>query len=479
MAAPTTVRVEAESMTTTRLRWVYAGSNTLSIYRSTDGASYSLVETVASSIDEYEDTGLAEATKYWYKLSDDNGSTYSSVVTVWTHSCEHGRGSQDAVLPLADDEVTPELFNELSESVQSKLTRFESPSGRVCTACIEDGALVINCLNYDGCEEIEVLTDQTVNSISLPECEDRDVDINFIIPPDTTVGICGWPRGIGFTGDECTRAPVRGGSEGRSINEWVNRALNKNQRSGRSRPGTSTQGTRGGGQSRTAGSCTCTPGSNGELTIKACTSAGGPNSSNSLNCSSATPGLRLIACGGRGPYTWSTGGSVNLSATTGGQIRVTPPTNSGSAVAGTAYKTYGKYKAGSAGSCITAYIEASFGCNDAEISCATNNCDPAETCTSGTDITSCTQLSCVTCTFEAAITCNGSGGSCATPCDSANTNCKICQSNCSSVARGNTVCDKRTAGMVSNGCNPCGTQAGTVITVTDATGASTTITLGA
>lgn len=479
MAAPTTVRVEAESMTTTRLRWVYAGSNTLAIYRSTDGVSYSRIDTVASTVTEYEDTGLTEATKYYYKISDDNASTFSSVVTVWTHSCVHSSGGQAAILPLAGDEVTPEVFNELSATVQSKLTRYESPSGKVCTACVSDGALVLNCLNYDGCEEIEVVVDQDINSISLPDCNDRAVDINFIIPANATRGICGWPRGIGFTGDECTRAPVRGGSTGRSINEFVDRSLNKNSKSGRSKPGNSTEGTRAGGQGRTYGSCTCTPGSNGELTIKACTLSGGTNPSNSLGCANSTQGMILAVCGGRGPYTWSTSGSVTLSKTTGPSIRVTPPTNSGSGVAGTAYKKYGKYKAGSAGSCVTAYIESVHGCNDAELSCSTNTCDPSEVCTSGGNITSCTPLPCVTCTFEPAITCNGSGGQCATPCDSANTNCKICQSNCTSVARGTTVCDKRTAGMVSNGCNPCGVQSGTVVTVTDAAGNSTTITIKA
>ena len=466
MAAPTTVRVEAESMTTTRLRWAYSGANNIGVYRSTDGVSYSVVSapTVTVGTLEYEDTGLTEATKYWYKLSDDIGSTFSSVVTVWTHSCVHGRGSQDAVLPLAADEVTPELFNELSESVQSKLTRFESPSGRVCTACIEDGALVINCLNYDGCEEIEVLTDQDINSISLPECEDRDVDINFIIPANTTVGICGWPRGIGFTGDECTRAPVRGGSEGRSINEWVNRALNKNQRSGRSRPGTSTQGTRGGGQSRTIGTCTCTPGSNGELTIKACTNAGGPNPNNSLNCSSATPGLKLIACGGRGPYTWSTASGLTLSASSGNQISVTPAANSGSGVAGEAYARAVWHRCNGGNN---QTHRASYGCNNQIISAL------ASTASNNAFLTAAPACAAFITAADFAISTIDHSDAACTP------NCDGCPNPTLSLDGAGAVCDMRSAGMISAGCTPCGLQADVVITVTDATGNSTTITVRA
>lgn len=457
MAAPTTVRVEAESMTTTRLRWAYSGSNNISIYRSTDGSSYTRITSVVSTVTEYEDIGLAEATKYWYKLSDDNGSTFSSVVTVWTHSCVHANGGQGTILPLAGDENEPvigHIFNELSATVQSKLVRFESPNGRVCTACVEDGALVINCLNYDGCEEIEVLVDQDINSISLPECDDSEVDINFIIPPNTTRGICGWPRGIGFTGDECTRAPVRGGSSGRSINEFVNRALNRNSRSGRSKPGNSTQGTPGGGQSRTNGSCTCTPGSNGELTIRACTPSGGTNPNNSLGCQNATPGMTLVVCGGRGPYTWSTGGSVNLSATTGTQTRVTPPTNSGSGEAGNAYKVchYVQQRVPDCAAARTILFKDSliYGCNDQLITDAGNS------------------TSCAAAPAASVAQCVDSLSGCDIP---------ECALSGHADHYAMPAVDIRTAPMIAAGCNPCGVQTGTVITVTDATGNSTTITI--
>src|SRR6266487_2436888 len=91
MAAPTNVRVESNSISTTTLRWSYSGANPIAVYRSTDGSSYSEITTAetrpAAGTTSYEDTGLSGGTKYWYKLSDDFGSTFSSVVTVWTHGC--------------------------------------------------------------------------------------------------------------------------------------------------------------------------------------------------------------------------------------------------------------------------------------------------------------------------------------------------------------------------------------------------------
>jgi hypothetical protein len=44
---------------------------------------------------------------------------------------------------------------------------------------------------------------------------------------------------------------------------------------------------------------------------------------------------------------------------------------------------------------------------------------------------------------------------------------------------GGGMCDTRTAGMISNGCNPCGLQAGATVTVTDALGTQVTIVLKA
>jgi len=37
------------------------------------------------------------------------------------------------------------------------------------------------------------------------------------------------------------------------------------------------------------------------------------------------------------------------------------------------------------------------------------------------------------------------------------------------------MCDTRSAGMISNGCAPCGLQSGSTVTVTDSLGAQATI----
>ena len=120
MAAPTDVRVEAESLTTTRIRWTYPGTSAISVYRSPDGVTYSEITDgstrPAVGTTEYEDVGLTAATKYWYKLSDDLGSTFSSVVTVYTHACgvnSDGKGVE-ITLPREDEEtVKANTFNDL------------------------------------------------------------------------------------------------------------------------------------------------------------------------------------------------------------------------------------------------------------------------------------------------------------------------------------------------------------------------------
>lgn len=456
MAAPTNVRVEAESVTTTRIRWTYAGSAAIAIYRSTDGASYGEITDgstrPAVGTTEFEDIGLAEQTKYWYKLSDDLGGTFSSVVTVWTMVCGKPTDSQgtDLALPSAGDTVDPDVFNDAMRRIEEGLVRFVSPDGKTCDACIVDGAIVVDCIDYEGCEQVNVVVDQDINSISMPNCADRTVDINFFIPPNTTRRIGGWPRGIGFTGDEGYRAPISGGSSGRSMNEFVNKALNVNSRSGRSKSGNADSGSNAGGASRTTGAgCTCTPTSDGGMRIVACNPDGTANRRNSLNCSAATKGAKLLVCGGRGPYTWSKTGSITLSGTSGGQISVSPPTNSGSGTAGTAYKKYGgKCDSGGgapvncAGATWLSVYASSYGCNDQQLSaCGSVGIFAAAS--------SCVSAPVNVCSAETA--CHD-GGTCTYG-----------------------TCDARTAPMIAAGCTPCGVQAGATVTVTDATGAQVTV----
>ena len=452
MAAPTDVRVEAISITSTIIRWVYAAAATpIAVYRSTDGVSYAEVTTVETRVVpgtlSFTDIGLATATKYWYKLTDDLGSTFSSVVTVWTHTCAiSSRDNIDIALPRAGEEVTPQDFNDLAVRVETGWTRFIDPEGRTCIACISDGAVVIDCINYDMCDVVEVEVTEDINSISLPNCDNSIKEIDFLIPPNTTRKICGWPGGSGFSGDECFRAPVSGGANGRTVS-----ASTRSQRP-KSRPGVS----RGSGGGGIGAVCTCVPSADKGLTIKSCT----PN--NSLSCSS-TASLTLKVCGGRGPYTWSKTGGVTLqvgaggtpgSSATGTTIIVKPPVNSGSVVAGDAYQICwfqeSRANCGAAGS-VTLHSTRTFGCNDV----ATAVCNTAPgSCAGSTPAVS------------------------ALPCIGALSGCDKPECSTTGCTDGKQVLtDTRTAPMIAAGCNPCGLQSGSTVSVTDSMGTVTTIIL--
>jgi hypothetical protein len=456
VAAPTNVRVESTSITTTVLNWT-SGSGNTSIWRSTDGVSYSVLTSLLPATTTYTDTGLASGTKYWYKLSDDDGSTFSSVVTVYTQGCPTP-SSADQQLGLPDDDLQA-LARRVEELFQDKVV---DPSK--CLVCADDGRLIFDCSR--GCSSFEALVDEDVNSITFENCPDN-VDADLLIPPNVTRKICGFPRGFGFTGDECFQAPIVAGPNGATM------SIGKDGGS-KSKPGVGRTTNSGGGGGGSA--CTCVPGRNNALTIKSC------NANNSLNCTGGKS-LRLLACGGKGPYTWSKTGSVTLtgpqaeatagSTAEGSTVTVRPPTNSGSAVAGNAYTLYYLYcqqQGSGAGVCagvkFNVFDWRKYGCNDvATTSCTGNTVDgtgcavsPTSPCKAGDCDSNCTSGNCSGLqAFRGADT----------PCAH--------DANLS----GGGMCDTRSAGMISNGCNPCGLQAGSTVTVTDALGVSVTITLKA
>jgi hypothetical protein len=451
MAAPTDVRVEATSLTTTVLNWTYGGAAFVDVYRSIDGAAYSFVASVTVGTLTYTDTGLSAGTKYWYKLSDDAGSTFSSVVTVFTHTCPSERAGNELQLPRFDGEEQQSTdLNEMAERIETVL------QGRVlnpeeCAVCPSDGAITISCV--DGCNTFVVIVDQDINSISIDSCLEGDERIEFIIPPSTTRKICGWPAGFGFTGDECFQAPIAGGTAGRSIFT--------NSRAGKLAPnsGTSKTGYGGSGGGIGAGAdCTCIPGSNGQLTIKSC------NANNSLNCSS-TKTLKLKACGGRAPYTWSKTGSISISRTTGTSVEVTPPANPGSGVAGRAYtkQANGTFSAGCALQCRTVIA---YTCNDVE-DASTGGCGAGASCPGAGVISPCDSLD-TTVHYSQSV-------DCATK--------PLFDDSCAAVrAVYAFLCDTRTAPMIADGCTPCGlvgAGAGSTVTVTDSVGTATTMVIKA
>lgn len=475
MAAPTNPRVESNSVTSAIIRWTYTDGSPIVVYRALHGGSYSAINAdspVAPGTTEYLDITVTMGTFYDYKLSDDGGSTFSSVVSVVIQTCQVTSSSNQltsgAALPqfTSQKDISVENLSNLATQVEAATNTDKIADS--CEACITDGAVIFDC--SDGCFNFEVNVTDDVNSISVSQCEEgKGGTITWNFPPNTTRKVCGWPAGSGFSGDECFNNPVVSGSTGRSMKSSLSK--------GRANSAASKKGYgkgAGGGAGPGGTGCACKTDAVNSLTIKSC------NANNSLKCDT-TKSLDLIACGGRPPYTWSKTGSITLSRTVGDKVTVKPPTNSGSGVAGTAYYLYGKFAGGSAGVCTNAYIRSSYGCGDAEVTadCVTNSCDPADACTSGPSITSCTVMDCVTCDFEAVITCNGAK-SCETPCTAALTNCNVCQGNCSHVQRGKgTVCDQRTAPMIAAGCNPCGLQVGSTVTVTDQIGATVTLILRA
>lgn len=461
MAAPTNVRVESNSLTTATLRWTYGGAAPIAVYRSTDGVAYSEITDaltrVAAGTLLYADSSLAVATKYWYKLSDDAGLTFSSVVTVITQACLAPAGSNDTFsLPRADapDVVTDpdtgevlivDKFNNLSERIENVL------GGRVlnpneCIVCPQDGAIILNCAGH--CRQWTIVADEDINSISLQYCDEGDGNIDFVIPPNVTRRITGWPNGFGSSGDE---PGVVSGSNGRTV------SVPTTQTGGKAKPTSSNPSTGrgiGSGGGTGAGNCNCTA-VNGALTIKSC------NANNSLNCAS-TKRLQLIACGGRAPYTWTKTGSIILSATTGSTTNVTPPPNAGSAVAGTAYidqvrncNTGG----GCTGStCTTANpsVTAQYGCDDAYIAGSCLVAWGGANCATPDSVAS---VCCPTATHP----CTDGSLSCPNFANSDGYRCQL---------------DVRTAPMIAAGCVPCGgAAAGATVTVTDAIGVQTTIIL--
>lgn len=210
MAAPTSVRVETVTLGSTIIRWEYSGANDLGVYRSTNGSSYSLISSplVDPATDiSYTDTGLDSGTLYYYKISDDSGSTFSSVVTITTMQDCLGITQTPGALTRATEAVTPDMFNLIVDHIehQDNQDQIDEP----CVVCVEDGALIFSCL--DNCNHFQVIIAEntTVNSISNVGCNECP-SVDFLIGPDVTLNICGWPIGCQFDGDECTDAPILG-----------------------------------------------------------------------------------------------------------------------------------------------------------------------------------------------------------------------------------------------------------------------------
>lgn len=207
----TNIRLESNDPTVVTIRYSYGGSANITAWRSTDNSSFSQVVNIPSNYGSYPtmyDGAAAAATLYYYKLSDDAGSTFTSTFTVTTQS-QFASTSDDAgqSLPVfnSNTDVNAKNLSALTNQVESVLNNDVMKPQQPCTVCPENGALVLDC--SQGCYSFIVPSDSMadVNSISI-NC--TQLQITFDVPEGTSTELCGWPPDFGFTGDECFQAPV-------------------------------------------------------------------------------------------------------------------------------------------------------------------------------------------------------------------------------------------------------------------------------
>ncbi len=293
----TDVRAYASDDTSITILWTYTGTNGVSIYRSADGVTFSEIADVAASTNGYLDGPLTSETLYYYKLTDDGGVTFSTTVIVKTYACNRNHNPGIEALPRFDGtEQQAGQLNQAMESIERRLdklsfTGIDGPAAHLrCPACVVDGAIVLDCT--DGCEAFTVDVIEDINSISIVNCGGICPYIDFSIPANTTVGICGFPSECGYSGDECFESPISGGPTGR--------IASTNGTAIRDRSGSSTSSECADQPTTFAIKCTQGAASGfmvGTGGIEVC----GWNFEDPLT----TP-ITLRVCGGTPPFTWST-----------------------------------------------------------------------------------------------------------------------------------------------------------------------------
>ena len=212
----------------------------------------------------------------------------------------------------------------------------------------------------------------------------------------------------------------------------------------------------------------------------------GGNNDSKFPCSASPKQLRVIACGGRPPYTWSTTkGTITPNGASGQTATLAAAANPGFAFPGDAYQSVAiKVGIGTA----TANCPALCSCSPpADPVCVANpDCKDIE---GGNTKFSCNDI--VTSTGDTA--CGGSpltGFGSRTYVDAPNTHCinggcgaliAISTDTASRLGTNpfeGTISDIRTGAMIAAGCNPCpAAMLNTVITVTDSLGTSVSRTL--
>lgn len=212
----TNIRVESNSYDTTTIRYSYAGAGAVSLWRSTDNSSFSSIQNIPAAYGSYPtivDSTVASATLYYYKLSDDAGSTFTSTYTVKSQvQFQPFEKYQEYItLPVfsGNADVDSATLDLMRSQLEAYINSDRSASiRRNCIVCPVNGALVLDCA--DGCFTftVEAADISDINSISI-NCEVLEVVFNI---PDSggsnPIEICGWELASGYTGDECFQAPI-------------------------------------------------------------------------------------------------------------------------------------------------------------------------------------------------------------------------------------------------------------------------------
>lgn len=488
MAAPTNVRVESNSTTQAQLNWTYGGTNTIAVYRALHGGSYTeltstaLNTRVASGTTVYYDNTAVAGTFYDYKLSDDNGSTFSSVVSVVIQICVPPTAStQNTTGPALPQftgqaDITAQNLQNLSQLVEAGLSEAQAPEG-FCTVCASNGAVVLDCT--DGCKNFFVVASTDINSISVVGCG-QSGGTTFVIPANTNGRkITGFPAGStlaqsGLTGTQGFSTDSQPKQVSVSHNCKCDSRVYGNAYIVYTVSGTPCVcDDRGEGsedlpsQSASPVGGGCTP--NNGLTLVASNPDGTSNPTNSMNCAAANKGLNLQACGGQGPYSFSSTGDINFVGSSIGRATVLPATNNGGSVAGDAYLKMIRTCVPSLAS-VVVYYEI-HDCSDAITATFQNDGTTGPfNCPDAAHQITCASLPVCKGTDAEPGNCNcGAGNFPGTTGVSPDTYCDT------SIG---SVCDKRTGTMISNGCKPCGVSSnGATVTVTDALGTQVTIVL--
>src|SRR3990167_4624714 len=302
-------------------------------------------------------------------------------------------------------------------------------SDEACKACPDANGTVV--LDLARCSNWEVDTDTPITRIDMPNSRPgQEVNVGICNRGSNPVTIGGWPTAVASSSiagsldpGECTSPTFQVGNDGNG---------------------------RGGGF-RLKGKPEPAKAAWGGPLVVAC------EGSCEIDCQAASPKVLLQAFGGVPPYTWeTTAGTITASGVNDADAELTPPDNTGTAVAGTAYVKAVKHYNASVVGCIDdgsgPYARQTFGCDD--VMDADWTASTTVGCTDGEPASvQDYQHNFVDSTGECAVGHAAQHGS----------------------VHG---CDTRTAQMVTDGCAPCGaTMADAVVTLTDDFGASVTKTI--